>query len=304
MKLRDIPGANLVTYILVRFVSAIAGWLPLTLKDTLCRLGGRIYYRLARKRRETALRNLGYAYGDSISMAEKERIAKASFESVACTLIEFLNTPEMLPRAKTQFEFEGTETLDKIFARGKGVVSFIAHLGSWEYLAFLPYLRGYPCSVIVRDIKNPYLDKWLNENRSKTKLNSINRANSIRKILTDLKNNHLVAILIDQWAGPEGLWMNFFNEPTSVTSIPARLAKKTGAGLHCMYCLRTGPGKYKIVILPETPLEEGPDWEEKTTEKLNRILEQEILKHPEQWSWGHRRWKEKSRYRAEQKSEV
>lgn len=198
----------------------------------------------------------------------------------------------MLTEASERFQFEGTEHLDRAFARGKGIIFTISHLGSWEYLAFLPYLRAYPCSVVVRETRNPYIYTWIQELRVRTRLNPITKKNSVRQIFYELRQNHLVALLTDQWAGDEGIVVNFFNKPTSTTSIPVRIAKRTGAALIPGYCLRTACGRYKIIIKPEVPIEGGEDWERITTQKLNHLLEKEILNHPEQWMWIHRRWKE------------
>ncbi len=298
MKLRQIPGWHLLEFILVFILISILNFLPIAWVSAMSRFMGGCYFTFSPKRRKTILDNLDYAYGDSISREEKLKIAHESVRNFAASLVDFFMVSSTLKRAEENFEFEGTEHLDKAFAKGNGVIFVISHLGSWEYLAFLPYLRKYPCSVVVRNIRNPYLEDWARKNRQKTGLNPIDREKSVRKILTELKNNHLAAILIDQWAGPDGLWQNFFNQPTSTTSIPARLARKTRAALIPGYCLRTGTGKYKIVIHPEVPLAEGPDWEAETTLQLNRILEKEILKYPGQWIWAHRRWKDRTRWRA------
>ena len=97
----------------------------------------------------------------------------------------------------------------------------------------------------------------------------------------------------------DGLWIDFFGKPTSTTSVPARLALRTGAALIPAYCLREASGQYRICIKPEVPIEGGPqDAEKATTSQLNRLLEKEFLEHPEQWIWNHRRWKDYSRYRS------
>jgi KDO2-lipid IV(A) lauroyltransferase len=122
----------------------------------------------------------------------------------------------------------------------------------------------------------------------------VGKDNSIRTILQELKRGHGVAILIDQWAGDEGLWIDFFNVGTSTTSIPARLAERTDCALVPAYCLRKEPGYYEIHL--EEPIEwdtSRTDWENHITVKLNEALEKQIREHPEQWLWGHRRWKEK-----------
>ena len=122
----------------------------------------------------------------------------------------------------------------------------------------------------------------------------ISKDSSVKAILQELKAGHGVAILVDQWAGKEGRWIDFFDAKTSTTSIPARLSEKTGCALVPAYCLRTSPGHYEIHIeKPVVHLMDQPGWENAVTKDLNEVLERQILEHPEQWLWGHRRWKDK-----------
>lgn len=297
-KLRYIPGWNRVEYALVRVLTSLLNAMSIERATVFARALGDILYLFPSQKKRTAMDNIDRVFGTTLSRIDREKLVRETFRNFSTSLMEFFRMEPMLAEAKDRFEFEGTEHLDRAFAKNKGVIGVISHLGSWEYLAFLPYLRGYPCSVVVRDIKNPYLDTWIRGLRQATKLNPINRQNSIRQILSELRKNHYVAILIDQWAGPDGLWMDFFNKPTSTTSVPARLAEKTGAALVPMHCLRKAPGRYKITIYPEIPLSAVKDWEADTTQQLNRSLEKEILKAPDQWIWSHRRWKDYSRYRS------
>jgi len=170
----------------------------------------------------------------------------------------------------------------------------ISHLGSWEYLSFLPYFTKRAWSVVVKDIKNPFLDKAIDSMRRIMTVNPIPKDSSVRTILQELKAGNGVAILVDQWAGNEGLWIDFFDTKTSTTSIPARLAEKTGCALVSAYCLRTTPGHYEIHIekpVAHDTIDEG--WETRITQTLNETLERQITRHPEQWLWGHRPWKKK-----------
>ncbi|MBI3307465.1 MAG: lysophospholipid acyltransferase family protein [Candidatus Omnitrophica bacterium] len=288
-----IPGWDFIEYLGVRTFVAFLNALPLSVCTWIAKHAADFLYFAAPKRRKTALHNLNIAYGHSISEKEKNRIARESFRHTATALIEFFRIPVMLREARERFTFEGTEHLDRAFAKGKGIIFVISHVGAWEYLAFLPYLRGYPCSVVVRPIRNSYLYSWIQELRRKTQLNPIDKSKAVKKVLAELKNNHLAAILIDQWAGSDGIWMDFFGKPTSVTTIPARFAKKTGCALVPAYCIRTGNGCYTIHIDAEIGIQDAQNqWEEKTTQELNRWLEKTIMTYPGQWTWGHRRWKE------------
>lgn len=300
MKVRQIPGWNFLEYGAMRILIALMNLLPVAAATALTRFLGTVFYHAAGSRKRVVLRNLDTAYGSSISSSRKEKIARESFRHLLTSLMEFFRTPKLLADAQERFAFEGTEHLDCAFKKGNGVILVISHIGSWESLAFLPYLRKYPCSVIVREIKNPHVEKWSREMRKITGLHPIDRRNSIRPVLSELKKNHLVAVLIDQWAGPDGLWMNFFSKPTSTTSIPARLARKTQAALIPAACIRESAGRYRIMIFPEVPVAEGESWEKETTRTLNEWLEKLILKYPNQWIWAHKRWKSITRYSLEQ----
>jgi len=279
-------------YFLVSGVITLANLLPLQLSYWLARRIGDLSYLIMTKRRKVALENLSKAHGSQLSLNDKKKIAMRSFEHVALSITELFTISRVLKNASERFSFEGTAHLDAAFAKGKGIILVISHVGSWEYLAFLPYLRKYPCSVVVKTLKNYLVDRIMNRFREKTLLHPIPKRDAARKILYEIHKNHLVAILIDQWAGNEGIRTKFFNVETSTTSIPARLAEKTGCALIPAYCLRKEGGRYEIHI--EAPLDwdiSEPDWEHSVTQKLNQRLERQILANPEQWLWGHRRWK-------------
>lgn len=297
-KRASFPGRDLIEYLLARLFAGLMNSLPIEASTAFASTLGILSFKILRKRRQTTLQNLEKAFPGPENAALRLKLAKESFRSTAISLMEFFRIPVMLKEAKNRFEFEGTEILDQVFARGKGLVFAISHFGSWEYLAFLPFLRAYPCSVIVRDIRNPYIFKWIQRLREQTQLHPIPKVNSAKTILKRLKENQLVAILIDQWAGKDGLWEKFFGHPTSTTPIPAKLAARTGAAIVPGYCIRVAPGRYKIIIRPELLVDTSEEnFEQKTTVRLNQLLEEEILKRPGQWMWGHQRWKPVERYR-------
>lgn len=287
---------NRIEWVLIQSISALVTVLPFQIAYALSQKLGFIAYWVLRERREVALENLEGAFGDSFSAAEKRRIAKESFQNFAASLFDLLILKKTMKQARARFEFEGVEHLDAAFSRGKGIILVVSHLGSWEYLAFLSYLKKYPLLVVVKSFKNPFLNEWVRSLRRMTGINPIDKKNAAKPILNEVRKNHLVVILIDQWAGPEGFWGDFLGRPTSTTNLPARIALKTGADLIPAYCLRTKPGRYKIAIQPAVSV--GPsDSAPQITNRLNRLLEEKITQYPEQWIWMHHRWKSIDRYR-------
>ncbi len=291
------PAWDYLEYISVRSFAALINSLPIAFSTWIARRVGDVFYSILPMRRKIALKNLDIAFENSITHAKKKHIAREAFQNLAASVMEFFRLPSLLKEAPERFEIEGTEHLDSALQKGKGVVFVVSHLGSWECLSFLFYLRSYSCTVVVRGTNNPYISKWIQTLRNQTRVHAIERAYASKKILRCLKQNEMAAILIDQWAGSEGVWADFFGEKTSTTSIPARLVHRTGAALIPGYCIRTGTGHFKIMIKPEVLTDKtDPEFEMKTTLKLNRQLENEIRRYTEQWTWTHRRWKGLERY--------
>lgn len=288
----------LVQFYLVSLLTFLAKILPVAVTTWIARRVGDLVFLVLRKRRKIAFANIEKAFGNSLDEKTKRKITRAAFQSAALSVTELFIVQKIKKDTKNRFKLFGNEHLEAAFSKNKGVVLAISHLGSWEYLSFLPYLTGQSWAVIVKDIKNPYIDRAYNAMRREMNVVPIPKESSVRTILKELKEGRGIAILIDQWAGDEGLWIDFFGSKTSTTSIPARLAEKTGCTLITGYCLRTGSGHYEIHIEPPVEWDRNdPDWETSLSEKLNRVLEKQIRQYPEQWLWGHRRWKEKNTVR-------
>ena len=272
-------------YLLSLVSLSISGWI-------VQRVGTAFFY-VSSKRRNIAIANLTIAYGDKLSIAKKMEIARKCFENGALSILELFLIKKIKRNSPSRFTMTGKRYFEEAFSRGKGAVFVASHLGSWEYIGFAGYLSQISHSVIVKDVRNKYLNRTIDRLRRTIDTLPIPKINAIRQTLTELRKNHGVGVLIDQWDGRDGIWGNFFGTATSTTSLPARLAKKTGCALIPIYCLRKKIGQYEIQVMPEVQLSEGPDWEIRTTQHLNEILESQIRRYPEQWSWGHRRWKPK-----------
>ncbi len=269
-----------------------------------CRIGNLAYF-LFRKRRDIAYQNLSRAFGDQLSDQEKDHLIWKSFEHMVTSVVELFLIRKVLKNPKRFFKVIGQEHLDEAFRGGKGAMFVISHLGSWEYLAFLTLMTGYAASTVVKTIKSYYLDKKIKQLRTLTGLSVIHKDAAAREVMRNLKKNHIVAILTDQWAGPDGLWVEFFGEATSTTSIPVRFAFKTGCALLPAYCVRKGPWEFEIHIEPIVPVNASELGNEiAVTRKLNAILETQILAHPDQWTWVHRRWKPKPQGASVRRSSV
>lgn len=282
-----------IIYQLVRFVSGLLGLLPLRWALALARGMGNIFYSVMSGRRNTALANVRQALGD-LPEKERKKIVRASFQNVCLSVVELFRVDTFCRNAEKFFTLQGREHTENALAKGKGFILVCSHVGSWELLAMTPFLTGQTWSVVVKQIRNPYLNRRVDSLRRRMTLIPIPKQGAAREIFQRLKKNECVSILIDQWAGPEGIWGDFMGRETSTTSLPARIAHKTGCVLLPAFCFREKNGRYTLQIEPPFPVDsEHPDWETQTTLKLNRLLEEKIRSRPEQWVWTHKRWKAK-----------
>jgi len=272
---------------------ALINFLPITVSTWTARRIGDAVFLIMPSRRRIAFENLTIAFGNSKPDAEKRRLVLESFRNLVTSLMEFFRLPKFVKISAEHVRFKGSKHIDHAFAKGKGAILVMSHLGPWEYLGFLPYLKKHPTTVLVKPIRNPYFYQWAKSLREMVGLKYSDRTTGAKVIFSELRANHLVAIIIDQWAGNEGLWVDFFGRPTSTTPLPARLSKKTGSAIVSACCVRVGCGKYEIRITPVSVGENGNNWTEAMTKKLNYLLEQQIRAFPDQWMWTHKRWKER-----------
>lgn len=285
---------HLFEYLIIRCAACLLSALPLPWLTRLAQGIGRTLYFILPTRRRIALENIDRAFGQRMTAKEKRRVALKSFENMVLSVMELTAAGRLIRERDKRFRVIGWENMADARSPQQGVIGATAHFGAWEILSIIPLLEKRPWATIVKAQRNPYLDRMLNSLREEMGVEPIPKDAAIKRILTVLRENHALAVLIDQWDGANGLWADFFGTPTSTTSLPARLAKKRKSPVFLFYCLRKNPGEYEIHIDPVIKLEGTEEMRESAmTRELNRQLENLIRKYPEQWLWAHRRWKSK-----------
>jgi len=251
---------------------------------------GRAVYRLSKKHRMRALRNLALAF-PNWSAEKREHIARSVLSHFGRVTADFLvssaRTPEML---EASLDVTGIENIDRALEQGKGAILVTGHFGNWERLSAWLSMHGYPLSVIARDVRNAELNKLVNALRSGTGTEVISRGNSTRTILQKLRNNELIGILPDQ--NSDESFIPFFGHLAGTVLGPGVLSERTGAPVIPTWCVWTSRGRYAMTV--EQPLVSEGDGGVKgegLMRAYNAALERVVTEHPEQWLWIHDRWK-------------
>tara|TARA_B100000965_G_scaffold394805_1_gene407512 strand:+ start:4215 stop:5075 length:861 start_codon:yes stop_codon:yes gene_type:complete len=194
-------------------------------------------------------------------------------------------------KLKNKIHVDGQNILDEIKKSKKQVVFISGHLSNFELMAMHLDKTGINLSAIYRPLNNIFLNKIMEKIREKYICkNQIKKGiGGLKKLINLMKKNYSTALMIDQRVS-EGINSNFFNHKALTTTIPAQLVKKFKIPIVPVYIERISNTEFKIII--NKPINFDDTFTvQNITDELNKILEQMILKKPDQWIWSHNRWK-------------
>ncbi len=286
-----------LVYWLVRFALWVAGWLSLEHALALGDVVGGLIYTILRRPRKLALAHLEMAFGDRLSPAQREDIARAAFQNFARCFCEVAKFDEIRTRFDDYVTVDGWEHAEDILAANRGAIVVTGHIGNWELLAAYFAHKGLPVTAIAKRIDNRGLNALVLEFRARHGVRTILResGSSAREIVRVLHARGLLALLMDQDVkGSPSVSVPFFGRKARTPVAAARLAIKRNIPLVPVFSQRRADGGHRLRILPPLSHPHTGDQDQdviELTRQINRTLEDQILNHPEQWVWWHRRWR-------------
>ena len=225
-----------------------------------------------------------------------EKTAKQAYQHFATMGLEFLRYVTGLPRYYQDFvSVEGFEHIENALAKGKGCLAVSGHYGNWELIgAYAAFIQKHPVHVVAKVQHNPLFDQYVNRKRNAIGISIIPAKNATRPIIQQLKNNQIIAFMLDQDARKDGEFIDFLGKPASTYTGIARLAVKFQ--IEPVFCAihRDENGRHIIRFEPPIPIPDAPSQNEQAillTKILNNHLESVIRQRPSQWFWVHKRWK-------------
>lgn len=235
------------------------------------------------------------------SEEKKKRVGRESVYHLGYNFAEFFFIPSMNPQwLQENVVFEGWENVEKARAEGKGMFFLSLHLGNADIAANSIVMKGQELYLITKNFKTKWFnDLWFSI-RGAQGVNYINAhgSNNAFEILKALKKNAALVFVLDQYMGkPFGIATTFFGKRTGTAYGLALFVQKTKAPVLPVYTFE-GPDK-KLHVVVEPALDTAKwvtDDKDQTilnlTQSFNDKLEEIVRKHPEQWMWVHRRWKD------------
>ena len=220
----------------------------------------------------------------------KEIIIKNMWKNYGMTFIEyvFLN---FFKKSNSHIQIEGEDNLKNVMIKNKPVIFISGHFANYELMSMEITKKGVKLATIYRPLNNYFLNPFMEYLRKKFVCkNQIKKGVSgVRNAIDYIKNDHSIALMVDQRLS-EGEKIDFFGEPASTTTLPAQLAIKFDLSIIPVFIERREDNNFRIKFLDEI---KPVNFQDKfvLTKKLNEILEEMIIKNPNQWIWSHNRWK-------------
>jgi KDO2-lipid IV(A) lauroyltransferase len=277
-------------------------------------LGLSVFY-IWTSRRRIAVENIEKAMGNSFQpLAISNQplavsIARETFKNLGRSFVEIIKIYCGLGKGIIDnVEVRGVANYMKAKSKDKGVIFITGHCGNWELMALAFGVKVDNVSVVARQQNNPYLNRLVENIRAKYGNNVIYKKGALKGMLSELKKNRAVGILMDQAVlKDEGYVIDFLGRPAWTTKTPALMARKTDAAVIPIFINREGD-KHVINIYPEVALSTNEDAESvspqslktfrggdkaiiEDTRRFSGFIEDYIKEHPTEWLWIHKRWK-------------
>ncbi|MCX5693934.1 MAG: lysophospholipid acyltransferase family protein [Candidatus Omnitrophica bacterium] len=284
-------------YYIYRFGQFLALSLPLKLVYFLASILAQLFYFLACVDRHAVIANLRIIFPEKTDI-QLQKISKMVFQNFAKYLADFFRF-EKLDRQyiDKNIKLENLHYFDEALAKGKGVVVLTAHLGNWELGGVVIAQLGYPFWAVALPHKNKKVNDFFDAQRNGKGVKVVAMGKAIRSCISEIRKNHMVALVGDRDFTGKGVIIDFFGKPMHFPEGPAALSLMTGASIVPGFMLRNPDNSFTLRI--EKPIDFLPTGD-KAKDLVNligvyrNIFQDYIRKYPEQWYIFRRFWVEPS----------
>jgi len=261
---------------------------------------GSALYTLLPVRRRVVMENLQQAFGDRLSEPELRRLARCFYGHISKTIGE--NLAMMVSseqRIASQVDVFGVEHVLKAAEQNRGILILAGHFGNWEMSAVAGMLRFQQYQNrfhVIRKRVGLGLEGMIFGRFRKAGLRVMRQTDALTKVFDALENNDAIIFIMDQHnvVGSKAIEVEFFGRKAGTNRSLALVARQSGAPVIPAVSFRGPDGRHVMKFHPPLEWISADHHREEiylNTLGYNRVLERFILDRPDQWLWGHRRWK-------------
>ncbi|MCU0538725.1 MAG: hypothetical protein MUF46_02400 [Desulfobacterales bacterium] len=257
---------------------------------------GDLIFRLDRPHRVIARRNLSFAFPEW----SREQVAACTrrvFRNIGRTIAELARAAAVSHRGILHHDSAtGTHHLYQALEQATGIILVSAHLGNWEIgLQDLGSRVERPIGLVVRPISPAILDRWLNRQRSGSGNRIIYKKNAFPAMMKTMREGGIIALMVDMSVRKQSVPVRFFGHRARASHAAALLAARSKAVILPMFSYRRPDGRLTGEIGPPVPIARTRHLKSdltQNTQALTDIVEAAIRRHPDQYFWIQKRWKD------------
>ena len=229
-------------------------------------------------------------FNEKISESEKKRISLNMWKNYGMTFIEYVFL-DFFRKNNSHIQIVGEKNLDNVINKNKPAIFVSGHFANFELMSMEITKKNIKLATIYRPLNNFFLNPFMEYIRKKYVCeNQIKKGlKGVRESIEYLKKDISIALMIDQRVS-EGEKIPFFGKLAFTTTLPAQLAIKFNVPIIPVFIERIDQDKFRIEFFKEI-YASNIDNKINLTKKLNKVLENMILKNPNHWIWTHNRWK-------------
>jgi Kdo2-lipid IVA lauroyltransferase/acyltransferase len=254
-----------------------------------------LLYRVIGYRRSTVRRNLALAL-PHLTETERRLIEKRSYKHFCDTLFEMAKSLTITDKQiRQRFTFTNFDVAHEFESKGKSVIVFTGHYGSYEWLLSMNmYFSSYKGIGIYKAIRNEYFNTLVKKIRKRFGAELISTKNIIPAMRKNVREGikGFYGFISDQSPKSQSIiyYGKFFGVEVPMQVGGEMLAKKMDMNVIFARIDKTGRGHYQCTFVPlEGSPKDYPNFE--VTDWFMKLLEDQIREKPEYYLWTHKRFK-------------
>jgi Kdo2-lipid IVA lauroyltransferase/acyltransferase len=269
---------------------------PLLSRKACFRLGqtlGALMSIFDRHRYRVALNNLEVAFGNQLSVEDRRKIARESFQHFARTMLDLLWSPSLtLENFSRYIELQNFEETARGTGPERSVIVACYHYSNFEWLSLAGGFLDLKATIIAQEFKNSLLDSIFKKLRQQSGHELIPRERGLVRLYKVLRRRGRTALLVDLTVPPSqgAVAIDCFGLKTSVTSAHAWLHEQTGVPIIPAHCEPLPDGRYRLVFHPMIDVAVGMTHQQIAQACWNSF-EPYVHKNPAPWLWMYKHWR-------------
>lgn len=277
----------MVLYYLLELGRVTAGRLPAAISYPIAGAAGQAMYYLWCRARRNMIKSIAAVLQQDRSSLEVRTNARYGMQNFCKYIIDLLRYAYPKDGVfERDIDLIGTENIDKALAEGRGVIIVGLHMGNLDLGVRALSHVGYPINAIVHNLGAGQVDRFVQKPRAHSGIKLISAADGILQMLTVLKRNEAIAMMIDSPSDGKGVLVKLGNKHMMAPGGIAAMALRSGAKILPCGLIRSKNTKFHGIISKPVEFEPSGNLIEDAKELTQRTvgaLEEMARIFPDQW---------------------